>query len=234
MRTPSLRFVTWRKTPFLDQYLVVRFGSVVAMEVTYTDAELIAGLLARDRKRIDAFVLRYGPHIQSAAARVLSRYAGQRRGVPSIADAVQEIFVQLWKDDLAILRRFDAGRGTLGAYLWTVAQHAALRLVRPKGEAEVPLFNDDPPDGEAGVSPQHQRVDARDELEVLFAELAPELDDLDRALIERRFIEEQPTELICVALRLSPAAFYQRISRLKKLIKETAERLDQGPSPSKK
>jgi len=204
------------------------------MEETYTDAELIAGLLARDRKRIDAFVLRYGPHIQNAVARVLSRCAGVRPGLPQLADVVQEVFVLLWKDDMAILRRFDPGRGTLGAYLWRIAQHVALRMVRPKGVAEVPLLGEEPPAGVAGGGQPQLRVDAKEELEVLFAELAAEIDDLDRTLIERRFVEEQSTELICAELRLSSAAFYQRISRLKKLIKETAQRLDEGPSASKK
>ena len=205
------------------------------METVYTDAELVAGVLARDAKHITAFVERYTPLIQGAAARILSRLVSSGRRIPDVRDAVQEIFVQLWTKDFAILRHYKSEQGTLGAYLWTVSQNATRRLAAGGSTKEIPTRADALPVGDGPGSslalaspPELSQVEARDELVVLFAELGPELDPTDRTLIERRFIEELPSDLICAELRLSPAAFYQRISRLRRLIVETAQRLSGG------
>lgn len=201
------------------------------MEPTYTDAELVAGVLVRDRRRIDAFVNRYTPLIQGAAARVLSRVAAGR-SAPDLRDAVQEIFVRLWDKDFAVLRHFKAEQGTLGAYLWTVSYNATLRIAARAGGRELPMQPQDLTEklgqeaiGAAGLPDVAAQASARSELAALFAELGPELDATDRALIERRFVEEQPSDLICAELRMSPAAFYQRISRLRRLIVATSARL---------
>ena len=82
----------------------------------------------------------------------------------------------------------------------------------------------------AGIQPERaasrvaSQIEDKDALEVIFAELADELDANDRRLIKLRFVDEQPNELICAELRISPATYYQRVSRLRKLIHQTAVR----------
>lgn len=199
-----------------------------------TDGELVRLVLEREPGAIRQFVDTYAPLIQSAAARVLSRlsYTGMRR-VPDIADAVQEIFRQLWERDFVRLRGYDEQRGTLAAFLWTLSQNEASKLAtsgRRSGYREVPSkalsgdHSDRGAQSKAGESDSTQRIEAKDALAVIFKDLAAELDDTDRRLIELRFALEQPSELICAELRISPAAFYQRVSRLRKLIQQVAVR----------
>lgn len=199
-----------------------------------TDGELVRLVLAREPAATRQFVDTYAPLIQSAAARVLSclSYTGMRR-VPDIADAMQEIFRQLWERDFARLRGYDEQRGTLAAFLWTLSQNEASKLAssgRRSGYREMPS---DPRTGElANRSAQSEtdeadlarRIESKDALAVLFSELDAELDATDHRLIELRFVEEQPSEVICAELRISPAAFYQRVSRLRKLIQQVAAR----------
>ena len=199
-----------------------------------TDGELVRLVLARDPAATRQFVNTYAPLIQSSAARVLSRlaYTGMRR-VPDIADAVQEIFRQLWERDFARLRGYDEQRGTLAAFVWALSQNEASKLAqsgRRSGYREVPgpALSSEVLDVGGETQPHDlggaRRMEAKDALEVIFSELAAELDATDRRLIELRFIEEQPSDLICAELRISPAAFYQRVSRLRKLIQQVAAR----------
>lgn len=202
--------------------------------MTPTDGELVRLVLAREPAAARQFVELYAPLIQSAVARVLSRlaYTGMRR-VPDIADAVQEIFRQLWERDFARLRGYDEQRGTLAAFLWTLSQNEASKLAssgRRSGYREVPSSSragepaDRGPLSEADETDTARRIESKDALSVLFSELDAELDATDRRLIELRFIEEQTSELICAELRISPMAFYQRVSRLRKMIQQVASR----------
>lgn len=197
-----------------------------------SDAALVRRVIAGEPGAARQFVDTYAPLIQSAAGRVLSRlsYTGLRR-VPDIADAVQEIFRQLWERDFARLRGYDEQRGTLAAFLWTLSQNEASKLAasgRRSGYREVPShartasLADGSAYCEAGEADAARRLEAKEALAVLFSELAAELDATDRRLIELRFVQEQPSELICAELRISPAAFYQRVSRLRKLIQQVA------------
>lgn len=202
--------------------------------VVPTDAELVRRVIAGEPAAALQFVDVYAPLIQSAAARVLSRlsYTGLRR-VPDILDAVQEIFRQLWERDFARLRGYDERRGTLAGFLWTLSQNEASKLAargRRSGYREVPsqALTASLPGGsassEVGEVDAARRTEAKDALAVLFSELADELDAIDRRLIEVRFIEELSSELICAELRISPAAYYQRVSRLRRLIQQVAAR----------
>lgn len=199
-----------------------------------TDGELVRLVVARDPAATRQFVDTYAPLIQSAAARVLSRLSltGTRR-VPDIADALQEIFRQLWERDFARLRGFDEQRGTLAAFLWTVSQNEASKLAqsgRRSGYREVPTDTVPGEGAGRGAAAEGSGVDAvrqiedKDALAVIFSDLDAELDATDHRLIELRFVEERPSELICSELRISPAAFYQRVSRLRKLILQVARR----------
>lgn len=62
---------------------------------------------------------RYGGMIFSVAMRVL-------RDAGNAEDVVQEVFIQLWENP----RMFQAGRGSLGAWLLVVARNRAVDLLR--------------------------------------------------------------------------------------------------------
>lgn len=203
-------------------------------QTVLSDGELVRRVITRDPAATRQFVDTYAPLIQSAVARVLSRFSqSSSRRVPDIADAVQDIFRQLWERDFACLRAYEEQRGTLAAFLWTLSRNESSKIAssgRRSGYREVPTnpltgsASDSDLRPNAGDSGSDRRIEDRDALFVIFADLKDELDATDRRLIELRFIEEQPSDLICSELRISQAAFYQRVSRLRKLIQQVAAR----------
>lgn len=203
-------------------------------QTVLSDGELVRQVIAREPAATRQFVDIYAPLIQSAAARVLSRFSqSSSRRVPDIADAVQDIFRLLWDRDFACLRGYEEQRGTLAAFLWTLSKHETSKIAdsgRRSGYREVPSSPLTGSVSDSGIQPEvgdggaARRIEDRDALGVIFADLADELDATDRRLIELRFVDEQPSDLICSELRISQAAFYQRVSRLRKLIHQVAAR----------
>ena len=83
------------------------------------DAELIAGLRARDEAAMNALYERYSGIVYAVALRVLSE--------TSLAeDVLQDVFLQLWRNPGA----FDASRGSLGAWLAVISRHRAIDVLR--------------------------------------------------------------------------------------------------------
>ncbi len=83
------------------------------------DAALLLRVRDRDERAIEALYARYSGPLYSLAYRVTGadRYA---------QDVVQEVFVALWKD----AGRYDPSRGALSSWLFALARHKAIDLVR--------------------------------------------------------------------------------------------------------
>ncbi len=128
------------------------------------DAALLARIVARDEAAVEALYARYSGPLYSLAYRV----TGAERFAQ---DVVQETFVAAWRD----AARFDPARGAVGPWLFSLARHKAIDLVRReqnvrKRTAEVDLeFEqaEDDVDNEAWMRIRRDRV--RDAI----AELTP-------------------------------------------------------------
>lgn len=83
------------------------------------DAALLARIVERDERAVEALYERYSRPLYSLAYQVTKadRFA---------QDVVQEVFVAVWKD----AARFDASRGALAPWLFSLARHKAIDLVR--------------------------------------------------------------------------------------------------------
>jgi RNA polymerase sigma factor (sigma-70 family) len=83
------------------------------------DAALLLRVRDRDERAIEDLYARYSGPLYSLAYRVTGadRYA---------QDVVQEVFVALWKD----AGRYDPSRGALSSWLFALARHKAIDLVR--------------------------------------------------------------------------------------------------------
>ena len=83
------------------------------------DAALLARIVERDERAVEALYERYSRQLYSLAYQVTKadRFA---------QDVVQEVFVAVWKD----ASRFDASRGALAPWLFSLARHKAIDLVR--------------------------------------------------------------------------------------------------------
>jgi RNA polymerase sigma-70 factor (ECF subfamily) len=83
------------------------------------ETELLARITARDERAIEALYRRYSGPLYSLAYQVTraDRFA---------QDVVQEVFVAVWRD----AGRFDPARGSVGAWLFSLARHKSIDLVR--------------------------------------------------------------------------------------------------------
>jgi RNA polymerase sigma-70 factor, ECF subfamily len=83
------------------------------------DAALADGIARGDRDSLEAVFKDVSGAVKTTAWRVL-------RDDSLAEDVVQDVFVTLWRDP----HRFDAGRGSLRAYLLTMAHRRAVDMVR--------------------------------------------------------------------------------------------------------
>jgi RNA polymerase sigma factor (sigma-70 family) len=83
------------------------------------EAALFARIKDRDERAVEALYARYSGPLYSLAYQVTGsdRYA---------QDVVQETFVAVWKD----AARFDPSRGAVGPWLFSLARHKAIDIVR--------------------------------------------------------------------------------------------------------
>lgn len=104
-----------------------------------TDQSLIGRLTARDSDALDELYARYARSIYSLSYRILSDGSAAE-------DVLQEVFLKLWRQPDS----FDPSRGTLSAWLLSVAHHRAidfLRRQRTRAEQQFPDGWEDAQDG---------------------------------------------------------------------------------------
>jgi RNA polymerase sigma-70 factor (ECF subfamily) len=104
------------------------------------EAALLGRVRDRDERALEALYSRYGSPLYSLAYQVTGsdRYA---------QDVVQEVFIAVWKD----AARFDPAKGALSSWLFALARHKAIDLVRKeanirKRTADVDLEFEPSPD----------------------------------------------------------------------------------------
>jgi RNA polymerase sigma factor (sigma-70 family) len=119
------------------------------------DVALMARVVARDERAVEELYARYAGPLYSLAYQVT-------RAERFAQDVVQEVFIALWRD----AGRFDPARGPVAPWLFTLARHKAIDLVRRESNvrrrtAEVDLElreADDDVDREAWLGIRRDRV----------------------------------------------------------------------------
>jgi RNA polymerase sigma factor (sigma-70 family) len=138
------------------------------------DAALLARIRERDERAVAELYARYGGPLYGLAHQVT-------RSERFAEDVVQEVFVAVWKD----ASRFDPSRGAVGPWLFSLARHKAIDLVRReanvrKHTAEVDLSFEEAPDDVDREAWQNMR---RDRVRAAVAELP----DIQREALELAF-----------------------------------------------
>lgn len=120
------------------------------------DAALLARIVDRDERAVEALYARYSGPLYSLAYQV----TGAERFAQEV---VQEVFVAVWNQ----ASRFDPTRGSLGPWLFSLARHKAIDLVRreqnhrKRAAAEVDMELEVAPDDvahEAWTNVRRERV----------------------------------------------------------------------------
>jgi RNA polymerase sigma-70 factor, ECF subfamily len=90
-------------------------------EKTISDKELVSRVRAGDQNSMGALYDRYSPLVYAVGLRVLA-------DTGAAEDVLQEVFMQLWRSPA----RFDASRGSLGAWLAVIARNRAIDALRKR------------------------------------------------------------------------------------------------------
>jgi RNA polymerase sigma factor (sigma-70 family) len=135
--TPSPTHVV---RPFRTETLVDDRAPAAPDERRLEEAALLERVRLRDERAIEVLYARYGRSLFSLAYQVTGsdRYA---------QDVVQEVFIAVWKD----AGRFDPSKGMLSSWLFALARHKAIDLIRReanvrKRTADVDLELEEAPD----------------------------------------------------------------------------------------
>lgn len=86
-----------------------------------SDKELVSRVRAGDEDAMGALYDRYSPLVYAVGLRVLA-------DTGAAEDVLQEVFMQLWRNPA----RFDASRGSLGAWLAVIARNRAIDALRKR------------------------------------------------------------------------------------------------------
>ena len=95
--------------------------SLDSAEKTISDKELVSRVRAGDQNAMGALYDRYSALVYAVGLRVLADSSAAE-------DVLQEVFMQLWRNPA----RFDASRGSLGAWLAVIARNRAIDALRKR------------------------------------------------------------------------------------------------------
>jgi RNA polymerase sigma-70 factor (ECF subfamily) len=104
-----------------DSYLQKGPDLAGAEKTTPSDRELATRVRAGDHEAMGTLYDRYSPLVYAVALRVLA-------DTGAAEDVLQEVFMQLWRNPA----RFDASRGSLGAWLAVIARNRAIDVLRKR------------------------------------------------------------------------------------------------------
>jgi RNA polymerase sigma-70 factor (ECF subfamily) len=168
-----------------------------------TDAELLAGVVDRDRGALHALYLRHEPWLTGRLAR--------RCADPQVVEeAVQDTFVTVWKT----AARFE-GRGDVAAWIWGVGIRTLLHHLRPRRPLLDRLRSQRTSDE---VSAEEQVL-----LGIEHGGLGPALDQLApelRAVVQATVLDGLTTKEAAVLLRIPAGTVKTRMMRAKRELRE--------------
>jgi RNA polymerase sigma-70 factor, ECF subfamily len=187
------------------------------------DVALLARIVDRDERAVEALYARYSGPLYSLAYQV----TGAERFAQ---DVVQEVFVALWRD----AHRFDPAKGAVAPWLFSLARHKAIDLVRReanirKRTADVDLeFEEatDDVDHEAWMRIRRERV--RDAI----TDLTP----AQREALELAFFQGlthvEVSERLGIPLGTAKTRIRSALLRLRDVLGDSVSELPAGGMPS--
>lgn len=184
---PQLQVVGWPATAGYHPARVLPLPSSPTPETSVSEST--TGSLADRRADEAALLARIRERDERALEDLYARYSGPLYGLAYqvtrserfAQDVVQEVFVAVWRD----AARFDPTRGALGPWLFSLARHKAIDLVRRESNVrrhtvDVDLSFEEAPDDvdrEAWLNLRRDRVRAA----------VAELPDIQREALELAF-----------------------------------------------
>ena len=175
------------------------------MYTELSDRELVDRILGGDEQASEAFCERFWRFLRAVVAREWGRYPYMTSEIP------QDVFLRLFDNDCRALRRWQ-GRGDIAPYLATITRNVARDYRRHRSPGPWQPVDDDTTlvvDPEPGPEERAWTAERRTRVRAAVAEL----EDRDRELIERRYLNEEECAEIARDLGMKLNAFYVALHR---------------------
>lgn len=154
------------------------------------------------------------PLLEARLARHLARRGGNRQ---ELADRVQQVLLRLFENDAAALRRWDPARGSLSAYIGTIAENLIVSELRRPAQ---PTPIEAPDDARSPDSGPESKVAFQSLMDSLLESLGEE----DFTLFRLVFMEGLSPDEVADLLQLRRDAVYKRIQRLRPRLRDLYDR----------
>ena len=186
------------------------------------DVALMARIVARDERAVEALYARYSGPLYSLAYQV----TGAERFAQ---DVVQEVFVALWRD----ATRFDPTKGAVAPWLFSLARHKAIDLVRREANIRKRTADVDLELREAEDDVDHEtwlRI-RRDRVREAITELTP----AQREALELAFFQGlthvEVSDRLGIPLGTAKTRIRSALLRLRDILGDSVSELAAGGSP---
>jgi RNA polymerase sigma factor (sigma-70 family) len=204
-------------------------GCILALFAQPTPEDAVPALVRRslggDRGATRDLVRRVlCPLLEARIGRRLARRGASRQ---ELADQVQQVLLRLFEDDAAVLRRWDPARGTLAAYVGTIADNAVISALRRPAQ---PAPTEAPDDARSPDSGPESKAAFRS----LMSALLEELGEDDFMLFRLAFVEGLSPEEVGDLLGMRRDAVYKRLQRLRPRLRQLCDRLVSNPAPAER
>lgn len=195
--------------------------------VPLSPAEVVSAL-AGNRQAMTAVVAALRPVVQAEVAMALTRWGVARTRDPRQdgRDLLQDVFVWLFANDGAALRKWDPARGLpFEGFIGFIARRHIIDRLRSRGATA--RESSAPPEvleshAGATATPEPQ-VAARQRLDRLLDELRRRVDTRSMQLFDLVYLRDLPVDEVCASVGMTRDALYAWRSRFKHTIRSVAE-----------
>lgn len=178
------------------------------------------------------------PVVHARVGRCLLRRRAHCRGADlrtTLEDLVQDVFVELLRDDARVLRAWNPQRGlTLKSFVGIVAEQRVAATFRSRRRNpwldELSVDDEDcnvpiEPDGNGPEA----RLVSREALECLLDEVRARVTPVGLELFFSLIVREESTASVCARMNMSVGAVHAWSSRLRRLVEHLAARNEETP-----
>ncbi|NUO49139.1 MAG: sigma-70 family RNA polymerase sigma factor [Polyangiaceae bacterium] len=193
---------------------------------------LVRRALLRDRAALSTLVAELTPIVQSRVGRALLRRAksANRDAARSrVQDLMQDVFLELFRDEGKLLRMWDPARGSsLRSFVGLVAEQRVLAVLRSRKRSpwtEAPS-EDEVLEGPADDAGPEVRLLSREALTIVLDVVRTELSPLGVSMFEQLIVDQDDVAEVCRRTGMTPASVHAWHSRIRKMLRRISREID--------
>lgn len=173
-----------------------------------TDKELRETIMQQPEKGIERAIEQYGGLVNAIVIKMIGKGSGA-----DVQECISDVFIRLWK----YIGGFDESKGTLKAYIVTIARNEAFRKLKSMQKDH---YEQSLEDLDIGVDIDMTYEVAKKSNKKIISETIEYLKEPDRQIFIRRYFWGERVKFIAKALNLEEKFVENRLYLVKKKLRE--------------